>query len=118
LADLFRFQTWLGAGALIGFILVCLHYLPSLDRDLMNRPRLTDFTLRATAGKLRVLRTMDEYVDQTNWIMTDMPMYAFRVRRPVPPDVATVWSFFGCSCATTSNRSPGSINFLIPKFID
>ena len=88
-SDFLRFQTWLGAGALIGFILVSLHYLPSLDRDLMNRPRLTDFTLRATSGKLRVLRTMDEYVDQTKWIMTDMPMYAFRVQRPVPPNVAT-----------------------------
>jgi hypothetical protein len=32
---------------------------------------------------------MNEYIDQTNWIMTDMPMYAFRVERPVPPVVAT-----------------------------
>jgi 4-amino-4-deoxy-L-arabinose transferase-like glycosyltransferase len=89
LNDVFRLQTWLGVGALIGFVLVGLHYMPTLDRDLMNRPRLTDFTLRATSGKLRVLRTMNEYIDQTNWIMTDMPMYAFRVQRPVPPDVAT-----------------------------
>jgi hypothetical protein len=86
---LLRLQTWLGAGALISFALLCLHYIPRLDRDLMNRPRLTDFTLRATAGKLKVLRTMSEYTSQTNWIMTDMPMYAFRVQRPVPPNVAT-----------------------------
>ena len=33
---------------------------------------------------------MNEYVEQTNWIMTDMPMYAFRVQRPVPPSLATV----------------------------
>ena len=32
---------------------------------------------------------MDTYIDQTHWIMTDMPMYAFRVGRPVPPDLAT-----------------------------
>jgi hypothetical protein len=55
----------------------------------MNRPRLSDFPLKATAGKLRVLRTMNVYVDQTNWIVTDMPMYAFRVGRPVPPNLAT-----------------------------
>jgi hypothetical protein len=55
----------------------------------MNQPRLTDFALRATPGKLKVLRTMSEYVDRTNWIMTDMPMYAFRIHRPVPPSVAT-----------------------------
>jgi 4-amino-4-deoxy-L-arabinose transferase-like glycosyltransferase len=88
-SDLIRFQSLLGAGAVIGFLLVSLHYMPALDRDLMNSPRLTDFSLRATAGKLKVIRVMDQYVDQTNWIMTDMPMYAFRVQRPVPPSVAT-----------------------------
>jgi 4-amino-4-deoxy-L-arabinose transferase-like glycosyltransferase len=88
-SDLIRVQTILGAGAVIGFILVSLHYWPALDRDLMNSPRLTDFSLRATSGKLKVLRVMSEYVEQTDWIMTDMPMYAFRVGRPVPPNVAT-----------------------------
>jgi len=88
-SDRIRVQTLLGAGAVIGFILVSLHYRPALDRDLMNSPRLTDFALRATSGKLKVLRVMSEYVDQTDWIMTDMPMYAFRVGRPVPPNVAT-----------------------------
>jgi hypothetical protein len=82
-------QTLLGVGALIGFVLVSLHYAPTLDRELMNTPRISDFSLRATPGKLRVIRTMNEYIDQTNWIMTDMPMYAFRVQRPVPPNVAT-----------------------------
>lgn len=88
-SDFRQVQTLLGAGVLIGFALVSFHYLPGLDRDLMNRPRLSDFSLKATAGKLRVIRTMDEYIDRTNWIMTDMPMYAFRVQRPVPPNLAT-----------------------------
>jgi 4-amino-4-deoxy-L-arabinose transferase-like glycosyltransferase len=87
--DLIRLQTLLGTGALIGFVLVSIHYSPVLDRELMDGPRISDFSLRATAGKLKVLRTMDEYVGRTNWIMTDMPMYAFRVHRPVPPNVAT-----------------------------
>jgi hypothetical protein len=89
LSDFMRVPTLLGAVAVIGFLLVTIRYSPMLDRELLNRPRLTDFSLKATAGKLRVLRTMDEYIDQTNWIMTDMPMYAFRVQRPVPPVVAT-----------------------------
>jgi hypothetical protein len=55
----------------------------------MDQPRITDFNLRATAGKLKVLRTMREYAGQTNWIVTDTPMYAFRVQRPVPPILAT-----------------------------
>jgi len=88
-SDLIRVQTLLGAGALIGFLLVSIHYLPLLDKELMNHPRINDFTLKATPGKLKVLRIMGEYADQTNWIMTDAPMYAFRVQRPVPPSLAT-----------------------------
>src|SRR6266487_582201 len=88
-SDLIHFQTLLGVGALIGFVLVSVHYIPALDKELLNSPRISDFSLRATPGKLKVIRTMNEYVDQTNWIVTDMPMYAFRVHRPVPPILAT-----------------------------
>ena len=79
----------LGIVALIGFIFSIFYYAPALDKELMNQPRLTGFSLRATAGKLRVLDTMNQYAGQTSWIMTDMPMYAFRVGRPVPPNLAT-----------------------------
>jgi len=87
--ELLRLQTVLGVGAVLGFLLLSIHYWPDLNSELSNHPRLTGFTLRATSGKLKVLRTMSEYTDQTNWILTDMPMYAFRVGRPVPPNVAT-----------------------------
>jgi 4-amino-4-deoxy-L-arabinose transferase-like glycosyltransferase len=82
-------QTALGALTLIGFLLVSLHYIPLLDKELYNKPRLSGITLKATAGKLKILDAMDKYASQTNWILTDMPMYAFRVRRPVPPNLAT-----------------------------
>jgi len=88
-ADIVRLPTLMGIVALIGFALVTNHYLPSLDKELMNHPRISGFTLKATAGKLKVLETMYQYADQTNWIMTDMPIYAFRVHKPVPPIVAT-----------------------------
>jgi 4-amino-4-deoxy-L-arabinose transferase-like glycosyltransferase len=88
-SDFIRLQTLFGLVAVIGFVWVSTHYAPLLDKELMNRPRLSGFNLRATPGKLKVLRTMSEYMDQTNWIVTDMPMYAFRVQRPVPPILAT-----------------------------
>lgn len=87
--DLIRLPTLLGAVALMGFVLVSLHYAQALDKELMNSPRTSDFSLKATPGKLKIIRTMNEYIDQTNWIVTDMPMYAFRVHRPVPPNLAT-----------------------------
>jgi 4-amino-4-deoxy-L-arabinose transferase-like glycosyltransferase len=89
LSELIRFQTLLGAASLIGFVLVARQYAPGLDQQLMDSPRISDISLRATPGKLKVIRTMNEYIEQTNWIMTDMPMYAFRVHRPVPPSIAT-----------------------------
>ena len=88
-AYLARAQTLLGLGALIVFWWVSSYYTPGLDRELTNNPRISGFSLKATPGKLRVLRTMNEYAEQTNWILTDMPIYAFRVHRPVPPILAT-----------------------------
>ena len=88
-SELIRFQTLLGAASLIGFVLAARQYAPGLDQQLMDSPRISDISLRATPGKLKVIRTMNEYIEQTNWIMTDMPMYAFRVHRPVPPSIAT-----------------------------
>jgi 4-amino-4-deoxy-L-arabinose transferase-like glycosyltransferase len=88
--DILRLEVLLGVAALLVFIWAAVQYVPVLDRELMNRPRLTDFTLRATSGKLKVLRTMDANIHQTRWIMSDMPMYAFRVGRPVPPSLATI----------------------------
>ncbi len=88
-SDLIRFQTLLGAASLISLVLAARQYLPAIDKQLMDSPRISGLSLKATPGKLKVIRTMNEYLEQTNWIMTDMPMYAFRVHRPVPPSIAT-----------------------------
>ncbi len=88
-SELVRLPALLGAVALIGFVLVSIHDVPVIDKELSDGPRLTDFSLKATPGKLKVIQAMNAHIDQTNWIMTDMPMYAFRVHRPVPPNLAT-----------------------------
>lgn len=88
-SDLKHFQVALGIVTLAGFIWVSAIYAPVLDRELLNRPDIHGSELEATAGKLKVLNAMNEYVDRTNWIVTDVPMFAFRVNRPVPPVLAT-----------------------------
>jgi hypothetical protein len=55
----------------------------------MDSPRISGFSLKATPGKLKVLDAMNENANHTNWIVTDVPMYAFRVHKPVPPNLAT-----------------------------
>ena len=89
LSNLLRPQTLISITALIGFAFALNHYLPKLGKELNDKPRISDFNLKATPGKLEVLETMTEYRDQTNWVVTDMPMYAFRIQRPVPPNLAT-----------------------------
>ena len=88
-SELIRFQTIFGAGAFITFVLVSAHYVPIIGRELLDSPRISGFSLRTTPWRLRVIRTMNEYADRTHWIVTDTPMYAFRVQRPVPPILAT-----------------------------
>jgi hypothetical protein len=84
-----RLQTGLEIAALLGLIWVSTTYARQLDKDLLDSPDLGGSELQATAGKLKILNIMNEYVDQTHWIVTDVPMFAFRVARPVPPVLAT-----------------------------
>jgi 4-amino-4-deoxy-L-arabinose transferase-like glycosyltransferase len=86
----FQWETLFGVLAIAGFVLILLHYYPTVDRELLNRPRFRASEMDATSGKLRVIDKMNEYRDQTHWIVTDLPMYAFRVHKPVPPILATI----------------------------
>ncbi len=63
--------------------------IPTLQSELVDSTQTDSFALRGTAGKLKVLNLMADYADRTRWILTDMPMYAFLVRRLVPPLLAT-----------------------------
>ena len=85
-----RWETLFGVLAVTGLIFVSFSYFPGLSKELLNRPRLRGESLDATSGKLRVIDKMNEYRDQTHWIMTDVPMYAFRIHKPVPPTLATI----------------------------
>ena len=114
-SDILRFQTVLGVVALAGMVWVYTTYAPVLDKELMNHPRLTGFNLKATPGKLKVLRTMAEYADQTNWIVTDTPMYAFRVQRPVPPILATFSSKRLATGSLTVNDILGAMDEYRPE---
>lgn len=79
--------VWLAAGT-VGLILV-----------LATRPvkALQQFQAAETApGEVRapfedkVMRRIQQYADRTNWMVTDLPMYAFRAGIPVPPELAVI----------------------------
>jgi 4-amino-4-deoxy-L-arabinose transferase-like glycosyltransferase len=89
-SQVFRWETLFGVLATAGFVLVLTYYAPVVGKELLNQPRFRASSLDATSGKLRVIDKMNEYRDQTHWIVTDLPMYAFRVHKPVPPILATI----------------------------
>jgi hypothetical protein len=89
-SNVLRFEALWGVIALTSFVLVSFSYFPSLNKELLSRPRFRASSLDASSGKLRVIDKMNEYRDETHWIMTDLPIYAFRVQKPVPPILATI----------------------------
>ncbi len=89
LADFLSLRTALGVALLIGFGLVTKNYIPVLDQQLMDSPRISGFLTTVQPWKMKIFEGMNKYVDRTNWIVTDMPIYAFLVNRPVPPILGT-----------------------------
>ncbi len=88
-----KFQlSFLGIISIISFaaMVYCLstnfiNIFPKLN----YQPKLSGFSLQGTTGKLRIIDEMKSYQMQTKWIFTDLPMYAFLVKKPVPPILAT-----------------------------
>lgn len=90
IVEFWHIRTVLAATALVGLALVWKQAQPVLAEDIRDEPRILGFALAATPGKLEILDAMRTYAAETHWILTDMPMYAFRVKRPVPPVLATL----------------------------
>ncbi|MFN2197552.1 MAG: ArnT family glycosyltransferase [Anaerolineales bacterium] len=59
--------------------------------SLMNpRPSLTSSGLELGPVRVQFLEEIRKYQDQTHWIVTDLPMYAFRTGLLVPPEIAVI----------------------------
>ena len=70
------------------FLLAFSVRVPETLRLLSPLPSLHHSGLNLTSGEAEVLNTMLEYAPQTNWIITDQLMFAFRLRLPTPPNLA------------------------------
>ena len=57
--------------------------------QLSGSPRFSGVETQAPLQKLRLYRKMLEYAPDTRWVVTDMPIYAYLIERPVPPALAT-----------------------------
>ena len=74
--------------ALVLALIVLIVRLPDLvnlyqaKEDASSAPR--------AAFEDRVMRRINQYAPQTHWMVTDLPMYAFRAGLVVPPDLAVI----------------------------
>ncbi|MGW8250761.1 MAG: ArnT family glycosyltransferase [Anaerolineales bacterium] len=79
--------------AAAGIILLILAALvPGTLRLLSPLPSVDHSGLNLQADQRRVLNIMQKYASQTEWVVTDQLMFAFRTRLPVPPNLAVFTS--------------------------
>jgi 4-amino-4-deoxy-L-arabinose transferase-like glycosyltransferase len=85
----FILTSFLLSAVVIGWFVYVINLgTPVLFDQLRDFPVWTNIKINALPYKLSILRKMDQYAPQTHWIVTDMPLYAFRAKRPVPPNLA------------------------------
>src|SRR3990170_2927205 len=58
------------------------------------------------------LRKMIKFAPQTEWVVTDLPMYAFRAGLPVPPELAV----FSLKRVETGNLDGGQVLAMVIKY--
>lgn len=82
---------WL-VGGLVAVLLVLLSRTPDVVNTLSAQAIPGE---ERNAFEDKVLRKIEQYTSKTNWIVTDLPMYPFRVGKLVPPNLAVIsWKRF------------------------
>jgi hypothetical protein len=81
-------EGFMRAAALIALLSLMLGYRPPETLTYL-RPLPSLATSGLELGPLaeRFLVRMNKYAPRTHWVVTDLPMYAFRARLPVPPNL-------------------------------
>lgn len=63
---------------------------PSALANLSPYPSFATTGLEVGVLKEKLITTVIEYAPETNWMVTDQPMIAFRAHIPVPPEIAVL----------------------------
>jgi len=83
-------RSVLVALALAGFLLAMLVRLPVTLAELQRTPALALHPPHKPWTEQLILTRMANHAPQTRWVLTDLPMYAFRVGLLVPPHLSYV----------------------------
>lgn len=81
--NFFNYKTLVSAIVLVALVLTIMIRVPWIVQH-PNRIRTI------TEPQIRYLQKIYSFAPQTNWIITDEPMYAFRTVLPIPPPIAVI----------------------------
>jgi 4-amino-4-deoxy-L-arabinose transferase-like glycosyltransferase len=84
------------------FVGVFAIHFPRAIQEFDLHPRVG---MRETSAEMTVLALMNEYADETHWIVTDVPVFAFWLGKPVPPNLAV----FSSKRLLTANLTEGDV---------
>jgi hypothetical protein len=77
--------------SLVVFVLFVFDFhIPEPLALMSPRPSLASSGLELGPVRVQFLEELRRYKDQTHWIVTDLPMYAFRTDLLVPPEIAVI----------------------------
>jgi hypothetical protein len=85
--NIFNLRMALSVLTLGVFALVLYDQIPDLSPELESGANLTASPLRAGSLLKDVYQHVEEYAPDTHWMVTDMPMFAFRFDLPIPPNL-------------------------------
>ena len=83
--------------------ILLLNPLPSLSGSGLDLGPITE----------KFLLKMIDHAPETNWVVTDLPMYAFRARLPVPPNLAV----FSLKRVETGNLTEEEVAETVRKYM-
>jgi len=93
-------NAFLAALTLTGFIVTLLNRAPLVVPDFYRPPVFVTHAAHAPWPEQVFLTKMTNHAPETHWVVTDLPMYAFRVGLLVPPYLAV---------SSTKRRSTGEL---------
>ncbi|MEI6289014.1 MAG: hypothetical protein WCP19_01150, partial [Chloroflexota bacterium] len=106
---LFQLPSLVALFSVVFFLFTASYYFPKSDASFNG---IGGFFEENPIRNEQIIQVMEKYKDQTNWVVTDLPIYAFNLERPVPPILAT----FSFKRMITGNLTQNTIIDSMKKF--
>jgi len=84
---LLRLRNLFAVLALAAFVLVVYDQVPDVSRRLRYGANLADGPLQTSDFYLKVFQDVEQYAPETKWVVTDSPIFPYRLGLLVPPNL-------------------------------